>query len=64
PSPIICQGTWEGEIAFIPAGANSFGYDPIFWIPNYQCTAAQLSPEVKNKISHRACALQKLISIY
>lgn len=62
PTPIICQGTWEGEITFAPAGTNGFGYDPIFWVPTYQCTAAQLSPELKNKISHRAQAVQKLIN--
>lgn len=61
PTPIICQGTWEGEISFTPAGTNGFGYDPVFWVPAYQCTAAQLLPELKNKISHRAEALQKIM---
>jgi len=61
PTPIICQGTWEGEIAFALVGTNGFGYDPIFWVPAYQCTSAQLSPELKNKISHRAQALQKIM---
>lgn len=61
PMPIICQGTWEGGINFAPEGANGFGYDPIFFVPAYQCTAAQLLPELKNKISHRAEALQKIM---
>jgi XTP/dITP diphosphohydrolase len=61
PTPIICHGTWEGEIAFTPVGTNGFGYDPIFWVPAYQCTSAQLLPELKNKISHRAQALQKIM---
>jgi XTP/dITP diphosphohydrolase len=61
PMPIICQGTWEGGINFAPVGANGFGYDPIFFVPAYQCTAAQLLPELKNKISHRAEALQKIM---
>ena len=60
PSPIICQGTWEGEITLTPKGNNGFGYDPIFWVPDYKCTAAQLPLKLKNKISHRAQALQKL----
>lgn len=61
PTPIICQGTWEGTITLAPEGKNGFGYDPVFWVPNYNCTAAQLPLEIKNKISHRAQALQKLI---
>jgi XTP/dITP diphosphohydrolase len=62
PTPIICQGTWEGHIAFEPAGANGFGYDPVFWVPQHQCTAAQLSPAVKNSLSHRGQALQKMLA--
>ena len=62
PAPIICQGTWQGRITFSPEGENGFGYDPVFWVPDYNCTAAKLPAEVKNKISHRAKALQKLIN--
>jgi len=62
PTPIICQGTWKGEISFAPKGKNGFGYDPIFFLPTYNCTAAEISPELKNKISHRARATQKLIT--
>lgn len=61
PSPIICQGTWQGGIAFEPAGKKRFGYDPVFWVSEHNCTAAKLLPEVKNKISHRAIAVQKLV---
>jgi XTP/dITP diphosphohydrolase len=61
PTPIICQGTWEGEITLAPVGINGFGYDPVFWVPTHQCTAAQLAPELKNKISHRAVAMQKIM---
>lgn len=57
PSPLICQGTWEGGIVFEPRGKKGFGYDPIFWVLEYNCTAAELLPEIKNKISHRAKAL-------
>jgi XTP/dITP diphosphohydrolase len=61
PTPIICQGTWEGVISRSPAGDNGFGYDPVFWVPSQGCTAAQLPAEVKNRLSHRGQALQKLL---
>ncbi|MDH3640167.1 MAG: RdgB/HAM1 family non-canonical purine NTP pyrophosphatase [Gammaproteobacteria bacterium] len=60
PIPIICQGTWEGQIAFAPAGSNGFGYDPVFYVPSHRCTAAQLPADEKNRISHRARALALL----
>jgi XTP/dITP diphosphohydrolase len=63
PIPIIAQGTWEGIILSEPIGENGFGYDPIFWVPERNCASAQLSPEVKNNISHRAIALQHLTSL-
>lgn len=62
PTPIICQGTWEGLITFAPQGDNGFGYDPVFFVPTHNCTSAQLPPETKNQLSHRAQALQKLIA--
>lgn len=62
PTPLICQGTWEGSIADQPAGENGFGYDPVFRVPTHQCCAAQLSPEVKNSLSHRGQALKKLMA--
>ena len=60
PTPIICQGTWEGRILLEPRGANGFGYDPIFFVPTHDCSSAELPPEVKNKLSHRGQALRKL----
>lgn len=62
PLPIIAEGIWHGEIIQTPNGTEGFGYDPIFWVPEKQCTAAQLPPEVKNKISHRGLAVQQLRS--
>ncbi|EKD74585.1 MAG: hypothetical protein ACD_44C00394G0002 [uncultured bacterium] len=60
PTPLIAEGLWEGMIGFEPQGEEGFGYDPLFYLPQLQCTAAQLSLEEKNKISHRAKALMKL----
>ena len=60
PTPIICQGAWEGRILLEPRGANGFGYDPIFFVPTHNCSSAELPPEVKNKLSHRGQALRKL----
>jgi XTP/dITP diphosphohydrolase len=60
PTPIICQGTWHGSIAHEPRGENGFGYDPIFYVPTHDCSAAELPPEIKNQISHRAQALRIL----
>lgn len=57
PSPVICQGTWEGEILFKRQGTQGFGYDPLFYVPEYGCSAAELPLEIKNKISHRAQAV-------
>lgn len=62
PTPLICQGTWEGRIALQPAGDNGFGYDPVFWVPPQSCTAAQLPPAIKNQLSHRGQALQALLT--
>jgi len=61
PEPLIARGTWEGHIVMQPAGDNGFGYDPIFFVPGHQCTAAQLQPELKNRINHRGQALQQLL---
>lgn len=59
-TPLIAQGTWEGVLVETPRGANGFGYDPVFYVPEHQCTSAELEPEVKNAISHRALALREL----
>ncbi len=61
PTPIICQGTIEGKILFEPRGTNGFGYDPLFLIPEKNCSSAQLRPEVKNVISHRGKAMKQLL---
>ncbi len=60
PTPIICQGCWHGAIANAPCGSGGFGYDPLFYLSQYNCTAAELSNDMKNQISHRALALQQL----
>ena len=61
PTPLICQGTWEGEIVDTPQGDNGFGYDPIFYVASEACTSAQLPPDKKNALSHRGKALQCLL---
>jgi len=61
PTPLICQGTWEGVITEAPQGANGFGYDPVFYVITDKCTAAQLPAERKNALSHRGQALQCLL---
>jgi XTP/dITP diphosphohydrolase len=55
-------GKWEGQIALAEAGTNGFGYDPIFYLPEYGKTAAQLTSEEKNRISHRALAWKKMLA--
>lgn len=62
PTPLIAQGMWYGEITLQPAGEHGFGYDPLFYLPDKQCTSAQLSAEEKNKLSHRAQAIVALKS--
>ncbi len=60
PTPLIAQGVWEGRITYEPRGTNGFGYDPVFWVESHQCSSAELSPEIKNSLSHRGQALQIL----
>ncbi len=60
PTPLICQGSWEGKILREPRGNNGFGYDPVFYVEEYNCSAAELDPEIKNSISHRGRALRRL----
>jgi XTP/dITP diphosphohydrolase len=62
PTPVICQGTWEGLISTEFVGDNGFGYDPLFFIPSLMLGSAQLSSEQKNKLSHRGQAMAKLLS--
>lgn len=61
PTPIICQGRWDGYITTTPQGTQGFGYDPVFWVPDLQCTAAQLTLEQKHQYSHRGHALRALL---
>jgi XTP/dITP diphosphohydrolase len=61
PTPLICQGTWEGRILLEPRGENGFGYDPVFYVPTHHCSSAELPAEIKNSLSHRGQALQKLL---
>ena len=60
PQPIIAEGIWHGEILPAPLGEQGFGYDPIFWDAVHQMSAAQMSAELKNRISHRGQALAQL----
>ncbi len=62
PTPLICQGTWEGRILSVPRGSNGFGYDPVFFVPTHGCSAAELEPAVKNALSHRGLALRQLVA--
>ena len=65
PVPILAQGSWEGLILLSQQGTQGFGYDPIFYVPSEKCTAAELSADTKNKLSHRGKAfalLQRQIS--
>ncbi len=62
PAPIICEGIWYGTILHAPTGSDGFGYDPIFFDENEQCSAAELSLTRKNEISHRGQALRELIA--
>ena len=61
PRPLVAEGLWHGEIARAPRGVNGFGYDPLFYLPGLGRTAAELDPAEKNRLSHRAQALQKLL---
>ncbi len=60
PSPLICEGSWEGVIQLEPAGDGGFGYDPYFYLTDRECTSAQLTAAEKNRLSHRGKALAEL----
>jgi len=62
PTPIICHGVWQGSISRSKQGNQGFGYDPVFWQSDLKMSSAQLSREVKNKLSHRGQALAKLVN--
>lgn len=61
PQPLIAEGSWHGEIIDSPRGADGFGYDPYFWLPELGKTGAELAPDEKNAISHRGKALVQLV---
>lgn len=60
PTPLICMGTWEGSILEAPCGEHGFGYDPIFWSPEFDCSSAELTPTEKRMVSHRGKAVSLL----
>lgn len=60
PTPLIAEGSWAGEILTMPRGDNGFGYDPLFYVPSMDCSAAELPAEVKHRLSHRGQALARL----
>jgi XTP/dITP diphosphohydrolase len=62
PTPLICQGTWEGRILETAQGENGFGYDPVFYVPERDCSSAQLDASTKNSLSHRGKALKQLLA--
>lgn len=61
PEPLVAEGRWCGELLPSAQGDHGFGYDPLLWIPTHEQSAAELAPEVKNAISHRALACQQLL---
>lgn len=63
PAPLIAAGSWAGEIARTPKGRGGFGYDPVFFDPKLERTAAELDAAAKNRVSHRGAALRKLIEL-
>jgi XTP/dITP diphosphohydrolase len=63
PVPLVCEGKWSGTILRERRGSEGFGYDPIFYVPEEKKSAAELPAELKNRISHRGQALQKLIQL-
>ena len=62
PTPQVFQGSWEGRILTAPSGTEGFGYDPVFFVPGEGVSAAELSKERKNELSHRGQAIQQLLS--
>lgn len=62
PQPLIAEAEWHGEILEAPRGQGGFGYDPLFWVPEFGRTGAELLPEEKNRVSHRGRALAALLA--
>ena len=63
PQPLIAEGRWAGQVIAAPRGANGFGYDPYFFLPDFGKTAAELDPREKNLVSHRGKALRRLAAL-
>jgi XTP/dITP diphosphohydrolase len=61
PEPLIAEGRWHGEVTDSPRGSSGFGYDPYFYLPAFGRTAAELTAEEKNAVSHRGKALAQLV---
>lgn len=64
PTPLICQADWQGRILQSPIGDGGFGYDPIFWVPDMECSAAQLTAGEKHAISHRGKAIRQFMTAF
>ncbi len=64
PTPLICQADWQGRILQSPIGDGGFGYDPIFWVPDMECSAAQLTAGEKHAISHRGKATRQFMTAF
>lgn len=62
PVPVIALGVWPGRILEAPRGVNGFGYDPLFWVPDQDCSSAELEPALKNRISHRGRAVASMLT--
>lgn len=62
PLPLIADGQWHGEILLAARGEGGFGYDPLFWVPELEQTAAELDAKLKNTLSHRAAAMRHLLA--
>lgn len=63
PEPLIAEGHWSGELLHAPRGEHGFGYDPLLWLPEHQHSAAELAPDLKNRVSHRALACERLLTL-
>lgn len=63
PEPLIAEGHWSGELLQAPRGEHGFGYDPLLWLPEHQHSAAELAPDLKNRVSHRALACERLLTL-
>jgi XTP/dITP diphosphohydrolase len=61
PTPLICHGSWQGQILSSKQGDNGFGYDPVFYLKEQDCSAAELDRDTKNRLSHRGKALRQLL---